>query len=960
MMNPFAHFIRKARLPVLAGLFAGQVLTAAAYTHPCIPLTSADLSTLKANLNLEPWKSGYAALAADGHSSLSYTMQGPFATVGRNPDVNLSQWRNDMIAVYNLARMWYFTGNAAYAQKSRDILIAWANTQTSFTGNESGLDLGDYAFRYAGGASILRGTWSGWTSTDTTKVQSYFNNVFWPASGASSTDTIGPANKGSLYLTAGIAIAAFGDDTTKFNECIRKFRTSYAAGLPNTLATGEMGETGRDQGHAYNDLLCRGFIAEMAWKQGVDLFAEMDNRLLACGEYYAYNNLVSGVQFVPFGTIDYDYFTAPGDAGGSYAADRMGLYIIQGAYNIRKGMSTPWIDRKIERQPVNMDNWMMCKSEDPSTASSPSAISFPSTASVGSGLTSTVVGTATPAGSASFSGGTWTVKGAGQEVWTHSSDSCQFVYKQVTGDCAIVAKVTGVQNTHVNAKAGVMIREALAATTARRAWVGITSGNNLETYMHGWTECWGGSNFESRGQACPGKPYWVKIERRGNTISLLTSQDGTSWAGNTVGVFANMSSTAYIGMFVCSLTNGTLNTSTFEVVSVTGGSGGVVKTPAAPAAVMASPANAKVTLRWLPSADATAYDILRSTVNGSGYAAIASNLSATKTSYTDTSVANGTTYYYVVRGKNSVGTSGNSRQEQATPFLALVNLAFGGTTAASANSGSGTEGSDKAFDRNPGSKWFNGNAGTSGTLLYDFGAGNAQIIKTYTITSAGDVPGRDPKNWTFRGSQDNANWTNIDPRSNQSFAFRNQVNTYTTANNTAYRYYRLDITANNGDPTGLQLAELGLYSDYGRTLPNGTYRILNRKSNKALEVKNGATANGSITDQWPYTGGSNQKWTLAYQSNGDYQLTGVGSGKALEVAGSSTADGAAVDIYTWSGANNQKWTITPTGDGYFRLKPEHSGKAADVNGGSTADGASVIQWSWNGGDNQQWSVTLAP
>src|SRR4051812_7384323 len=70
-----------------------------AYTHPCIPATLDDLATIKASLNQEPWKSGYATLAGDAHSQLTYTMQGPFATVTRNPNSNLNQWRSDMSAV---------------------------------------------------------------------------------------------------------------------------------------------------------------------------------------------------------------------------------------------------------------------------------------------------------------------------------------------------------------------------------------------------------------------------------------------------------------------------------------------------------------------------------------------------------------------------------------------------------------------------------------------------------------------------------------------------------------------------------------------------------------------------------------------------------------------------------------------------------------------------------------------
>src|SRR5436190_586217 len=128
---------------VLSVLF--QVFNARAYTHPSVPFTIQDLASLKANLNQEPWKKGYALLAADGRSQSTYVMAGPFAEVGRTPDVNLNPWKGDMQAAYNLARMWYFTGNNAYAQKAHDILIAWANTQTSFTGQEISLSIGDYA-----------------------------------------------------------------------------------------------------------------------------------------------------------------------------------------------------------------------------------------------------------------------------------------------------------------------------------------------------------------------------------------------------------------------------------------------------------------------------------------------------------------------------------------------------------------------------------------------------------------------------------------------------------------------------------------------------------------------------------------------------------------------------------------------------------------------------------------------
>jgi hypothetical protein len=162
---------KRVVITAIALLCGAMASPARAFTHPCIPTTRAELDTIKANLNKQPWKNGYALLAADGKSQLGYVMQGPFAQVGRTPDVNLWPWRNDMQAAWNLARMWYFTGNAAYAQKAHDILLAWANTQTSFSGQEIDLTLGDYAHVYGGAASILRGTWPGWTAADTTAVQ---------------------------------------------------------------------------------------------------------------------------------------------------------------------------------------------------------------------------------------------------------------------------------------------------------------------------------------------------------------------------------------------------------------------------------------------------------------------------------------------------------------------------------------------------------------------------------------------------------------------------------------------------------------------------------------------------------------------------------------------------------------------------------------------------------------------
>jgi hypothetical protein len=93
----------------------------------------------------------------------------------------------------------------------------------------------------------------------------------------------------------------------------------------------------------------------------------------------------------------------------------------------------------------------------------------------------------------------------------------------------------------------------------------------------------------------------------------------------------------------------------------------------------ATAGNAQVVLNWNAASGATSYSVLRSTVSGSGYAAVNSNISGT--TFTDTGLSNGTTYYYVVTATNVGGTSANSTQASAKPvqtFSQWIAAAFPG------------------------------------------------------------------------------------------------------------------------------------------------------------------------------------------------------------------------------------------------------------------------------------------
>jgi len=94
-----------------------------------------------------------------------------------------------------------------------------------------------------------------------------------------------------------------------------------------------------------------------------------------------------------------------------------------------------------------------------------------------------------------------------------------------------------------------------------------------------------------------------------------------------------------------------------------------VVAPPAPASLSASPGFGQVSLSWSASSGASTYSLYRGTsAGGEGGTAYATGL--TGTTFTDTSVTAGTTYYYKVAAVNSAGTSGMSPEASAAPLSA--------------------------------------------------------------------------------------------------------------------------------------------------------------------------------------------------------------------------------------------------------------------------------------------------
>jgi phosphatidylserine/phosphatidylglycerophosphate/cardiolipin synthase-like enzyme len=163
---------------------------------------------------------------------------------------------------------------------------------------------------------------------------------------------------------------------------------------------------------------------------------------------------------------------------------------------------------------------------------------------------------------------TFIVKGAGADIWG-TADALHYAYQTLTGDGSVVARVASVSNTNAWVKAGVMIRNSLAANAAQ--------GMMLVSYSRGLAfqrrTANGGLSTSTAGAAPPTTaPYWVRLDRIGSTITAYQSTNGTAWTLVGSDTFT-MGPTVYIGLGVSSHTTSTAATATFDNVSIVASGG---------------------------------------------------------------------------------------------------------------------------------------------------------------------------------------------------------------------------------------------------------------------------------------------------------------------------------------------------------------------------------------------------
>ncbi|MDX6765214.1 MAG: discoidin domain-containing protein [Candidatus Methylacidiphilales bacterium] len=207
-------------------------------------------------------------------------------------------------------------------------------------------------------------------------------------------------------------------------------------------------------------------------------------------------------------------------------------------------------------------------------------------------------------------------------------------------------------------------------------------------------------------------------------------------------------------------------------------------------------------------------------------------------SRTLSSLTPGTQYYFRFYAVNSAGEMWAEQSNACTTYPSEP-VATGGTPSASSE---GTAAA-LALDGNASTAWqTSGNANT-GWIQYRFAGATTRQVTQYQVTSAADNPARDPRDWRFLGSNDGLNWAVLDTRSGEVFTSRGQTKTYGFTNNLAFAYYRLEITANNGDPSSLHLADWQLFSPI--VSPDTTGPVITTPGNITVAA---GSSSGAVVD----------------------------------------------------------------------------------------------------------------
>jgi hypothetical protein len=147
----------------------------------------------------------------------------------------------------------------------------------------------------------------------------------------------------------------------------------------------------------------------------------------------------------------------------------------------------------------------------------------------------------------------------------------------------------------------------------------------------------------------------------------------------------------------------------------------------------------------------------------------------------------------------------------------------------------------------------------------------------------------------------------------------------------------------------------------GPISPNAWYSIANKGNNKCVDARAGATANGTVIQQYACNNTNAQQFQFQPTSGGFVKLANrSNAAQVIDVKNVSVADNAGLQLWAYGGGNNQEWQPVSEGGGFYHLVSRHSGKCLNVPGSSTANSVQLVQFTCNNTAAQSWRVIQQP
>ena len=139
---------------------------------------------------------------------------------------------------------------------------------------------------------------------------------------------------------------------------------------------------------------------------------------------------------------------------------------------------------------------------------------------------------------------------------------------------------------------------------------------------------------------------------------------------------------------------------------------------------------------------------------------------------------------------------------------------------------------------------------STGWLKIDLGSGVTKQVQKYVLISRqASMANQAPKNWTFEGSNNGSTWDILDTQTNQENWGDCEPRVFTFENNTPYRYYRINVSANNGSPN-LAIYELQIFESvaFSRVGATSVKYLSKDPSNMLKDILDKFTAAGGLLD----------------------------------------------------------------------------------------------------------------